>query len=396
MAIDPRIPMAGNNALALMPQGNALDAFSRGRQQAQANTIGQQTIQTNRNALGQQTAQSIARGVLDAPDPAAAYPQALQAAQAMGMDVSAFPEQWDEQADMMVRMAAMPEQELTEFERILQSIPENERERALRVRLGLEPKAQGPEKPTDILQEAQALYPGDPAKQREFVENHRMKSGVNVNVDTGERGPKFGPVPQGEMLEEVSPGVWRMKPIPGGPAEREMDQQAEQAEGRQELASRYGNIVIEDIGRVREKVEKSPLTTTGIGGAVLNKVPGTNAYNASQLLDTIKANIGFDRLQQMRDNSPTGGALGAVSEFENRLLQATLGNLEQSQDDEQFLHNLNRMEETYLDIIHGPGNRPEQAAAAEVAPAPHGGPAEKVIDGRRFIKRGGQWFEVTE
>ena len=73
-------------------------------------------------------------------------------------------------------------------------------------------------------------------------------------------------------------------------------------------------------------------------------------------LDTIRANIGFDRVQQMRESSPTGGALGQVTEFENRLLQSTLGNLEQSQSREQILENLGRIESIYLDIVHGEGN----------------------------------------
>src|SRR5690606_3574220 len=84
-----------------------------------------------------------------------------------------------------------------------------------------------------------------------------------------------------------------------------------------------------------------------------------NARNLDALLTTVKANVGFDRLQAMREASPTGGALGAVSDFENRQLQATLGNLEQSQTPDQLKYNLQRFKDTYLDIIHGPGNRPD-------------------------------------
>lgn len=84
--------------------------------------------------------------------------------------------------------------------------------------------------------------------------------------------------------------------------------------------------------------------TTGFVGNIGSQVPGTDAYDLSRTLDTIKSNIGFDRLQEMRDNSPTGGALGQVSEMENRLLQTVWGNLEQSQSEEQFLRNLDIVE----------------------------------------------------
>ena len=80
--------------------------------------------------------------------------------------------------------------------------------------------------------------------------------------------------------------------------------------------------------------------TTGIVGALTKGVPGTPAYNLSSTLDTIRGNIGFDKLAEMKANSPTGGALGQVSDFENKLLQTLWGNLEQSQSREQFEENL--------------------------------------------------------
>jgi len=42
----------------------------------------------------------------------------------------------------------------------------------------------------------------------------------------------------------------------------------------------------------------------------------------------------------MRDNSPTGGALGQVSEFENRLLQSVRGSLDPNQSQDQLRNNL--------------------------------------------------------
>lgn len=83
--------------------------------------------------------------------------------------------------------------------------------------------------------------------------------------------------------------------------------------------------------------------TTGLVGSTMKNVPGTAAHDLSKKLDTIKANIGFDRLQEMRDSSPTGGALGQVSERENALLQSVWGNLEQSQSEAQFKANLEKV-----------------------------------------------------
>jgi len=68
-------------------------------------------------------------------------------------------------------------------------------------------------------------------------------------------------------------------------------------------------------------------------GALLDFLPESDAGKLNAYLTTVKSNIGFDKLQDMRNNSPTGGALGQVSNFENELLQATLGALDPKQSD---------------------------------------------------------------
>lgn len=101
------------------------------------------------------------------------------------------------------------------------------------------------------------------------------------------------------------------------------DEQVDQLNGLIETASAQGGV-----------------WTNGFVGSMLEYIPGTPAYNLVANLETIRANIGFDKLQEMRDTSPTGGALGQVSDLENRLLQAVWGNLENSQSPEQFEENL--------------------------------------------------------
>lgn len=87
--------------------------------------------------------------------------------------------------------------------------------------------------------------------------------------------------------------------------------------------------------------EQTGFFTTGIFSG-LSGIGGTKAANLARTLDTLKASAGFDKLQEMRDNSPTGGALGQVTERELALLQATWGSLEQSQSESQLDENLER------------------------------------------------------
>jgi hypothetical protein len=86
---------------------------------------------------------------------------------------------------------------------------------------------------------------------------------------------------------------------------------------------------------------------TGWTGSLLSSVPGTPAHDALNSINTIEAAVGFDRLQKMRDDSPTGGALGQVTERELALLSQSLGSLKQSSSRKQFVANLDAVEKHY-------------------------------------------------
>ena len=68
--------------------------------------------------------------------------------------------------------------------------------------------------------------------------------------------------------------------------------------------------------------------STGVG-SWLSVLPATQAKALSSDLNTIKSNLGFDKLQQMRDNSPTGGALGNVTVQEIVFLQSAIKDIDQ-------------------------------------------------------------------
>jgi len=177
--------------------------------------------------------------------------------------------------------------------------------------------------------------------------------GVTVN-NLGQSQPDIGAIPQGYALikDDRQPSGYRMVAIPGGPKDTSENDAVAEANKERSVA-----VVTKDISRALGIIEKDPSWTTGLG-AILKGVPGTQAKSLSGVLQTIKANVGFDRLQQMRDASKTGGALGAINTTEMELLQSVLGNLEQDLSPEDLSWNLRRVNEIYMDIIHGEGNRP--------------------------------------
>ncbi len=91
--------------------------------------------------------------------------------------------------------------------------------------------------------------------------------------------------------------------------------------------------------------------TAGFLSDTAKGIGGTDAANLDAALSTITSSVGFDRLQAMRDASPTGGALGQVSENELRQLNASLGSISQRQDDEQLLKNLEKIKAEYSSAV---------------------------------------------
>ena len=77
--------------------------------------------------------------------------------------------------------------------------------------------------------------------------------------------------------------------------------------------------------------------------SMLPNIPGSKAANAQADLDALKSQIGFAVLQKMRQNSPTGGALGNVSDKEGARLEQNLASLDNAQSYEQMVERLDQI-----------------------------------------------------
>lgn len=101
------------------------------------------------------------------------------------------------------------------------------------------------------------------------------------------------------------------------------------------------------IQAVDDLIGKVGMSTAGLGSLMAN-IPGTGARDFSAQLNTLKGNIAFNELAQMREASKTGGALGAVSERELALLESTLGALDAGQSPDQLREQLAQVKESVL------------------------------------------------
>lgn len=106
---------------------------------------------------------------------------------------------------------------------------------------------------------------------------------------------------------------------------------------------------------------------TGVMGMFPN-MPGGGAADVENKLGNLKSQIGFTVLQAMRDASKTGGALGAISDKENELLQNNLAPLGKSQSTEQMRQSLQSIID-YVDGAKGRLNSTYQQQYGNMAPA---------------------------
>lgn len=252
--------------------------------------------------------------------------------------------------------------------------------------------ARGPQPTADErLLEAAGLRPGSPEYQAMATQLLQAKArGQNVNV-TQSGGTSWATQPPADYRYVVEPTpnggqTLRMEVIPGSKTDMALrDKEAKEGK-RTEATVRAGNIVTEDIDRIGKLVATSTLPTAGPGATFLSGISGTGASDVAHLLEGIGANIAFDKLQEMRASSPTGAALGAVSDKENAMLQSVYGSLKQSQSQEQFSQNLARLKKIYMDIIHGAGKWQEVAPDAQPDATPLASPAAPAQGGGWSIR----------
>ena len=125
------------------------------------------------------------------------------------------------------------------------------------------------------------------------------------------------------------------------------NKQSDKAEAKlikEEGAVAHANKVITDVLDAKNLVTG---LTTGLAGKGQSFVPGTDAYTLKERIATIKANLGFDRLQQMRDASPTGGALGQVAVQELQALQSSVASLDVGLPKKELDKNLGKIQAHY-------------------------------------------------
>jgi hypothetical protein len=189
--------------------------------------------------------------------------------------------------------------------------------------------------------------------------------GTVVNVG-GESAPAIGTIPPGyQAVQDPQTGRFRFEPIEGGPVAEEQEAAVERDLARDVQRARAGSTVIQDLQRAVDLLPElgALAQEEGVIGGVTRRIqadiPGSVANRITQFTESALSNVGLDTLQQMRDNSPTGGALGQVPIQQQQRLEQVLGSLNINQPPSVLDANIKRVMNIYTDIIYG---APEERA----------------------------------
>jgi len=202
--------------------------------------------------------------------------------------------------------------------------------------------------------------------------------------DNVTRNVSVGAPPSGYMWQYDDAGnPTGLVAAPGGPAAAELEAEANRVATANEQQATREAAVTGAINIALDLIDSGgffDLPEAGVVGGFLGNL-GVNqeAVDLRNQLRVIGSTVALDRLQQMREASRTGGALGSVTENELALLMSSLGSIDQTSSPEllrQSLINIrdimNKIEnDPIAGVAYNTGQIPAGTAAAAAA-APSG------------------------
>jgi hypothetical protein len=197
-----------------------------------------------------------------------------------------------------------------------------------------------------------------------------------VNVGNMMRTEEFNPE-TGRW--EVIAGEYRPDPTkpgvevePGSARDLENKAAAEKAKAAAQSRILKARSVISTVDRAINSINAK---TAGAGGALMRNLPGTGAVDLASDIETITANLSFDELANMRAQSTSGGALGAIAVRELDLLGSTVASLKQEQSPPRLRENMQKIRYHYDRwLLAVEGKDPDKAGMGprETGAAPQG------------------------
>jgi hypothetical protein len=208
------------------------------------------------------------------------------------------------------------------------------------------------------------------ANAPEEVLQEYLFSGASVD-------PKTGYLVVGNNLFDANTKDWVT--VPESAQEQEKDQWFFSSDGTKRINRRTGAVelveegegasanVLGDVMAINNVIDVVDQTLSLVEGEDVNPylydalkyIPMTGEKSVANLVNTIQANLAFDRLDQMRKESKTGGALGSIAVRELELLKDSVRALDPA--DKNFKENLREVIRQYKDFRNALLGKPPES-----------------------------------
>jgi hypothetical protein len=275
-------------------------------------------------------------------------------------------------AQYLMREPVERPQQTSEFERLIAGLPPEEQDRMRRKRVESmvrPPRAEGvrAEKPDQLAQDYEVV--GNP--------------------------DRYTPA----QVQAAKARIEKFKPADVRKAEIAKDKKAISILEDLRQKTRFA---IPDINFAIDQVDKGGRQAAGLIASMIKGIPviGQPATDLEKTIVSLQATLGFDKLKEFKEMSPTGASgLGAVSNAENRLLQSVQGSLEIDQSPANLKRNLNRLKNFYEkdvdETLSSLGISFDDIEAmpqeqSSTAPAAGESPAEKALRELERRRKGGR------
>jgi len=198
--------------------------------------------------------------------------------------------------------------------------------------------------PQQATQQFAEIAPLNIDQRRQFIKNRALKAeqlfsdatqrrGQDISAATQRRGQDIGRIPVGYRMTPEG----TIEAIPGGPTTTNLSpKEVQLRESKFPQATQAVNTFEAKTSELEKDLIalKNHPGLSSITGLVAGRAPGVTAQGraAEALYDKIMARGGFKELQDMRAASPTGGALGNISNQEGTQLRAAFAAIDRKQD----------------------------------------------------------------
>lgn len=204
------------------------------------------------------------------------------------------------------------------------------------------------QKDTALIRQAKAagLTEGTPEFAKYILSGgniYSQETALMANLPEPEKGKmyKFDRDENGQITN------LRLVNISGSKADIEEQNRQTQMRKAARQESTGQNVVSREVRKALRMIEEDTgiLPVTGVKGKFAGDyLFDQEAVDLKRTLETLKASTAFQRLQQMRDASKTGGALGNVSNVELDLLMSAYGSLSQDVSKNELVANLKEID----------------------------------------------------